>query len=690
MLRAGAGRPLIIAGVVDDWGAKATWTIDQLSLRFGKSHVRVGIRPGGVPETMPLADFAAYIHRGADGDVEPRYVFEPRLRPPLTEEYDPTVGGLFPHDLLGLLGEDTRPPYRWLCLGPKRSGSRPHVDPLATSAWNALLSGRKRWAMIDPRFVDVALPRAEILAGCASPVEWFDETLPRLREKCPEAVLEAVQSPGEVMYVPAGVWHAVLNVTDTVAITHNFVGLAEFDRSWRAVSAERPGLAREWLRLLRERRPELARQAAASGCGDGALPAPHGLAAPVAASGWSAQLLQQRLDGARCLEAPRSAPTLNRATRRGPGGGLLASIPRRRGEVVFVETALACAYTDEASPGRGLAAEAPSHGLAAALLERLPKMSTTTELLSAWGLSGASSVDEVLSAVARHGDDVWCGGGGGAAPPGADRVDGRAVFPSSGTLRHAMEPSLVRILVCNVCVAVAARDIAEGDELSVCRANWRCDATAHQADLKANGAGSQECWPQALPPKDHAQTQAALKFLAQAERAAWSGDEASQGDAAAQLKRWAGELGGSVLLKSSPYLDLRAHMLLMHLCTGNHCLDDAWDAAVRVMDLALENLPWSEATELCVQLGLLGGALAYQQRQPDRARELFAAGAATCVARVFRSGVRASGLTGSQEQQAYGLVAKRRAWGPRGDSHYSHSVMTAAMNERESWGRIHV
>lgn len=98
----------------------------------------------------------------------------------------------------------------------------------------------------------------------------------------------------------------------------------------------------------------------------------------------------------------------------------------------------------------------------------------------------------------------------------------------------------------------------------------------------------------------------------------------------------------------------------------------------------------SEATELCVQLGLLGGALAYQQRQPDRARELFAAGAATCVARVFRSGVRASGLTGSQEQQAYGLVAKRRAWGPRGDSHYSHSVMTAAMNERESWGRIHV
>jgi len=60
------------------------------------------------------------------------------------------VPHLFQEDWFEILDKESRPPYRWLIVGPERSGASWHVDPALTSAWNTLLCGRKRWALYPP------------------------------------------------------------------------------------------------------------------------------------------------------------------------------------------------------------------------------------------------------------------------------------------------------------------------------------------------------------------------------------------------------------------------------------------------------------------------------------------------------------------------------------------------------------
>ena len=166
--------------------------MDQALLtRYGSHRLKVGEDDDGHPVRLKLAYFLRY---AADNiDDSPLYVFDGSFgdrygTAPLLEDFE--VPKYFRDDLFRYGSERRRPPYRWIVIGPARSGTNIHIDPLGTSAWNALLSGHKRWVLFPPGTPKALLQTPK---GEGEAVNWFMKVYPKtlvrvacriLAEKC--------------------------------------------------------------------------------------------------------------------------------------------------------------------------------------------------------------------------------------------------------------------------------------------------------------------------------------------------------------------------------------------------------------------------------------------------------------------------------------------------------------------------
>ena len=218
--------PVILRGAVAGWRALRTWTPAALAAAGGRGRFHCG----GVP--LPLADFFRYSGAASGRDDRPLYLFERdffALAPSLAEDVAPPPPGVG-EDLLALLPPRARPDARWVIAGGRKSGSTFHKDPNASSAWNALVYGEKAWVLYPPH----ATPPGVLVSGdgteVATPLsvmEWYLDHFPahaaRARAGGPDAPLCGLQRPGDVVFIPAGWWHQVLNLEDSLAVTHNFV-----------------------------------------------------------------------------------------------------------------------------------------------------------------------------------------------------------------------------------------------------------------------------------------------------------------------------------------------------------------------------------------------------------------------------------------------------------------------------------
>ncbi|KAJ3673406.1 hypothetical protein LUZ60_006780 [Juncus effusus] len=223
--------PILIADLEETWPARNKWTFEQLVLNYGDIMFRISQRsPKKI--LMKLKDYVSYMQ--VQHDEEPLYIFDDKFgeaAPDLLKDY--TVPELFKEDYFEILNHEERPPFRWLIIGPERSGASWHVDPGLTSAWNTLLSGQKRWALYPPGRVPAGVTvhvneeDGDVSIEGPTSLQWWLEIYPQLSEETKP--IELTQRAGETLFVPSGWWHCVLNLESTIAVTQNYVNESNFE-----------------------------------------------------------------------------------------------------------------------------------------------------------------------------------------------------------------------------------------------------------------------------------------------------------------------------------------------------------------------------------------------------------------------------------------------------------------------------
>jgi len=308
--------PVILKGAAGNgkfpgW-ERGAWSAQALSESLPLS---VTFHCAGFEITLP--SYLNYMERVRDDHA--LYLFDKKF-----VEKAPCLGGYSPppsldRDLFSVLGP-SRPDWRWLIMGPRRSGSVFHKDPNGTSAWNICLQGRKKWILVPPGMTPPGVftsADGSQVCGPLTVMEWmlqFYSHYARQRDKrlrevgggsttqspcngevsaasrkrplhhrnSPQAVplqpvYEGIQEEGDCVFVPRGWWHCVLNLEEVnVAVTQNFCSplalpnvlkfLKEKPFAVSGVPSEDAStLYPRFIEKLKESHPELVREEIAQG-----------------------------------------------------------------------------------------------------------------------------------------------------------------------------------------------------------------------------------------------------------------------------------------------------------------------------------------------------------------------------------------------------------------------------------------
>ncbi|GMH21500.1 hypothetical protein Nepgr_023342 [Nepenthes gracilis] len=257
--------PVVLTGLMDDWRACKDWVtvngspnLSFFSIHFGKSEVQVadcGYREftDQKREEMSVSEFINHWLAQSAGNhstvVTEKYDGKSLLYLKdwhFMKEYPEYVAYATPlffcDDWLNLYLDKYRmhnepdvqesngiscSDYRFVYMGPKGTWTPLHADVFRSYSWSANVCGTKLWLFLPPPQCHLVFDR-HMKSSVYNIFEEVDESkYPGFKKA---VWMECTQGHNEVIFVPSGWYHQVLNLDDTISINHNWFNA--YNLSW--------------------------------------------------------------------------------------------------------------------------------------------------------------------------------------------------------------------------------------------------------------------------------------------------------------------------------------------------------------------------------------------------------------------------------------------------------------------------
>ncbi|GAA0162594.1 protein modifying enzyme [Lithospermum erythrorhizon] len=247
--------PVVLTGLMEDWRACHDWVsdsgkpnLDFLSTHFGNSKVQYQVADCRTRKLtdqkrveMSVSDFVGQWGDDIKGNAllylkdwhfVKEYLDYNAYNAPLFFRDDWLnfyLDNYHMHTHPDPINEISCSDYRFVYMGAKGTWTPLHADVFRSYSWSANVCGRKKWYFLSPSQHTFVFDRYMK----NSVYDIFEEVNEKIFPHFKKAIWwECTQEENEIIFVPSGWFHQVLNLDDAISINHNWFNAYNLPWVW--------------------------------------------------------------------------------------------------------------------------------------------------------------------------------------------------------------------------------------------------------------------------------------------------------------------------------------------------------------------------------------------------------------------------------------------------------------------------